>query len=106
MKFRLKKGDKVVVTAGKDKGHTSEIIKLNPTKEQVIVQGVNRVKKHLKKSAENPSGKIIEKELPIHISNVMFADPKDGKPTRVGYKIDENGKKIRFAKRSGEIIKE
>ncbi|WP_456395720.1 50S ribosomal protein L24 [Desulfurobacterium sp.] len=104
-KFKIKAGDKVVVIAGKDKGKVGKVLKVLPEEERVIVEGVRIVKKHLKPSQKYPEGGIIEREAPIHISNVMLADPKDGKPTRVGIRF-ENGRKIRYAKRSGSVIDE
>lgn len=98
----LKSGDKVVVIAGKDKGKTGEITKVITKSDRVIVSGVNLVKRHNKASMTQEPG-IVTKEMPIHMSNVMLADPKDGKPTRVGYKM-EGDKKVRFAKRSGEVL--
>ena len=98
----LKTGDKVVVIAGKDKGKTGEITKVITKSDRVIVSGVNVVKRHNKASMAQEPG-IVTKEMPIHMSNVMLADPKDGKPTRVGYKM-EGDKKVRFAKRSGEVL--
>ena len=103
-KLKIKKGDKVLVIAGKDKGKQGEVIKVLPSKNKVLLSGINKYRKHQKPSAMN-SGGIIERELPIHISNVALIDPKkEGKATRVGYKILEDGKKVRFAKSSGEII--
>lgn len=102
-KLKIKKGDKVAVISGRDKGKTGEVIKLDTQNRKVVVQGVNLVKKHQKPSASSQGG-IIEKELPIHISNVLHLDPKDNKPTRIGYKLDKDGKKIRFAKKSGELL--
>ncbi|MCR9257363.1 MAG: 50S ribosomal protein L24 [Alphaproteobacteria bacterium] len=102
-KFKLKSGDKVVVTTGRDKGKTGEITKVLRKENRVVVQGVNMVKRHQRQSQTSQGG-IIEKEAPIAISNVAIADPKDGQPTRVGYKINEDGSKVRFAKRSGEVI--
>jgi large subunit ribosomal protein L24 len=104
-KFKIKAGDKVVVIAGKDKGKVGKVLKVLPEEERVIVEGVRIVKKHLRPSQKYPEGGIIEKEAPIHISNVMLLDPKTNKPTRVGIKIVD-GKKYRYAKRSGEIIDE
>jgi large subunit ribosomal protein L24 len=104
-KFRIKAGDKVMVIAGKDKGKVGKVLKVLPEKDRVVVEGVRIVKKHLKPTASNPEGGIVEREAPIHISNVMLVDPKTGKPTRVGIKY-ENGKKLRYAKRSGAVIDE
>jgi large subunit ribosomal protein L24 len=104
-KFRIKAGDKVMVIAGKDKGKVGKVLKVLPEKDRVVVEGVRIVKKHLKPTASNPEGGVVEREAPIHISNVMLVDPKTGKPTRVGIKY-ENGKKLRYAKRSGAVIDE
>ncbi|ADU96241.1 50S ribosomal protein L24 [Thermovibrio ammonificans] len=104
-KFKIKAGDKVIVIAGKDKGKVGKVLKVLPEKERVIVEGVRIVKKHVRPSQTNPEGGIIEKEAPIHISNVMLVDPKTGEPTRVGIKFVD-GKKVRYAKKSGEIIDE
>ena len=102
-KFKLKKGDKVVVTTGREKGRRGEIIRMLPSEARAIVSGINKVKRHTRPSAGNPGG-IGEKEAPIHISNLAIEDPKDGKPTRVGFRTLDDGRKVRFAKRSGEII--
>ncbi|GIX16829.1 MAG: 50S ribosomal protein L24 [Rhodothalassiaceae bacterium] len=102
MAAKLKKGDKVVVIAGRDKGKTGEILKVLPKENRAIVSGVNLVKKHQRPTPQEPGG-IITKEAPIHLSNLMLADPKDGRPTRVGFKFVE-GRKVRFAKKSGEVI--
>jgi large subunit ribosomal protein L24 len=103
IKLKIKKGDKVVVITGKDKGKTGEVIKVHPKESRVIVQGVNVVKRHTRPQMGNPGG-IVEKEAPLHISNVAHIDPKDGKPTRVGYKLLEDGRKVRVARRSGEVL--
>ncbi|WP_295813160.1 50S ribosomal protein L24 [uncultured Nitratireductor sp.] len=100
---KIKKGDNVVVLAGKDKGRTGEVVKVMPKDDKALVRGVNLVRRHQKQSAQAEGG-IITKEAPIHLSNLALADPKDGKPTRVGFKIQEDGKKVRVAKRSGELI--
>ncbi|MDZ5697586.1 50S ribosomal protein L24 [Chelativorans sp. M5D2P16] len=100
---KIKKGDKVVVLAGRDKGRTGEILKMMPKEEKALVRGVNIVRRHQKQSAQSEGG-IITKEAPIHVSNLALADPKDGKPTRVGFRLQEDGKKLRVAKRSGELI--
>jgi large subunit ribosomal protein L24 len=104
-KLKVKKGDKVVVLAGRDKGKNGEIVKVFPEKNRAIVQGVNIVRRHQKQSASQEGG-IVSKEATIHISNLAIEDPKDGSPTRIGYKILEDGRKVRFAKRSGELIDE
>lgn len=101
--MHVKKGDKVVVIPGKDKGKQGTILAAYPKKNRVLVEGVNIVKKHSKPSQANPQGGILSQEAAIHVSNVMPLDPKSGKPTRVGYKI-ENGKKVRVAKISGETL--
>ena len=104
VKLKMKKGDRVVVITGRDKGKEGEIIKVMPKESRVIVQGVNVAKRHTRPSAANPSGGIVDKELPIHVSNVAHIDPKSGKPTRVGFKVLEGGRKVRVARRSGETI--
>ncbi|WP_334128623.1 50S ribosomal protein L24 [Sneathiella sp.] len=102
-KFAVKKGDKVVVLAGKDKGRKGEVLSVIRKDRRVVVSGVNIIKRHTKQS-QTEQGGIVEKEAAIHISNVALQDPKDGKATRVGYKILDDGRKVRFAKRSGEVI--
>ena len=103
MKLKLKKGDKVIVTTGKDKGKTGEITTVFPKENKVIVAGVNVAKRHTKPSQESAGG-IISKEMPIHVSNVALVDPKTGKATRVGYKVEKDGHKVRVAKKSGEVV--
>ena len=103
MAAKIKKGDKVVVLAGRDKGRTGEVIQVMPKDEKALVRGVNIVKRHQRQSA-NQEGGIISKEAPIHLSNVAIADPKDGKPTCVGFEVLDDGRKVRVAKRSGERI--
>ena len=103
MKLKLKKGDRVIVTTGKDKGKTGEIATVFPKENKVVVSGVNMVKRHTKPSQESAGG-IISKEMPIHVSNVALVDPKTGKATRVGYKIEKDGHKVRVAKKSGEVV--
>ncbi|PCJ99308.1 MAG: 50S ribosomal protein L24 [Zetaproteobacteria bacterium] len=102
-KLKIKKGDQVVVLAGRDKGAKGEVIKVLTEVRRVLVQGVNVVTKHQKPTQVSPGG-IQKKELPIHISNVALVDPKDGVATRVGYKVLKDGKKVRVAKKSGETI--
>ena len=102
-KMKIKKGDKVVVISGTSKGMTGEVLKVMPTEQRVLVQGVNIRKKHQKPS-QMAAGGIVEKEAPIHVSNVAHIDPKSDKPTRVGMKIMKDGKKVRVAKKSGETI--
>jgi len=103
-KLHVKKDDTVIVITGKDKGKKGRIIAAFPRENRVLVEGVNMMKKHAKPSQQNPQGGILEQEAPIHVSNVMLVDPKTGKATRVGYKTLENGKKVRVAKKSGEVI--
>ena len=103
IKFRLKKGDDVVVISGKDKGETGKIETIDKKKDRVFVTGVNVAKRHTKPNASSQTGGIVDKVMSIHISNVMLMDPKDKKPTRVAYKV-EDGKKVRYAKRSGSIL--
>ena len=102
---KIKKGDKVVVLAGRDKGKSGEVIEVRPSERRALVRGVNMVRRHQRQSASQEGG-IISKEGPIDLSNIAVEDPKDGKPTRVGFKILTDGKKIRIAKRSGEQIPE
>ena len=104
MAAKIRKGDYVVVIAGKDKGKTGEVLKALPAENRVIVQGVNIAKRHLRPSQTNPSGGIEEREAPIHVSNVAHRDPGDNRATRVGFKTLEGGRKVRYAKRSGEVI--
>jgi large subunit ribosomal protein L24 len=103
MAARIRKGDKVVVLTGRDKGRTGEVIEVRPGEERALVRGVNMVKRHQKQTARQEGG-IISKEAPIHLSNLAIADPKSGKPTRVGFKTLAGGKKVRIAKRSGVEI--
>jgi len=99
---KIRKGDKVVVLAGKDKGRTGEVLSVQPKEGKAVVRGVNQVRRHQKQS-QSQEGGIITKEAPIDLSNLAIADPKDGKPTRVGFRVDGD-KKVRIAKRSGEVI--
>ncbi|MDX8047361.1 50S ribosomal protein L24 [Gracilibacillus sp. S3-1-1] len=101
--MHVKKGDKVQVISGKDKGKQGTILAAFPKKDRVLVEGVNVVKKHAKPSQENPQGGILNQEAAIHVSNVMPLDPKSGEPTRVGYEV-RDGKKVRIAKKSGESL--
>ena len=103
MSMKIKKGDKVIVITGKDKGKTGEVIKAMPKDNKVVVVGVNMVKRHQKPSQENAGG-IVSKEMPIHVSNVALIDPKSGKATRVAMRVEEGGRKVRIAKRSGDAI--
>ncbi len=103
MAMKIKKGDKVIVITGKDKGKTGEVTKAMPKENKVIVSGVNMVKRHQKPTQENAGG-IVSKEAPIHVSNVAIVDPKSGKASRIGAKILDDGRKVRVAKKSGEVI--
>ncbi len=102
---KIKKGDGVIVLAGRDKGKQGEVIQVMPKDGRALVRGVNVVRRH-QRQTQQQSGGIISKEAPIDLSNLALVDPKDGKPTRVGFKVLEDGKKVRVAKRSGEIIPE
>lgn len=105
-KFHVRAGDKVMVIAGNEKGKSGVVSKINRESQRVIIEGLNMVTKAVKPSNENPEGGFINKEAGIHISNVMLMDPKTGKATKVGRKLDEkSGKLVRYAKKSGEIIK-
>ncbi len=103
MKLKIKKGDKVIVITGKDKGKTGEVTKVLVQENKVIVSGINIAKRHTKPSQESAGG-IISKEMPIHISNVAYVDPKTNKATRLGIKMDKDGRKVRVAKKSGEVV--
>ena len=103
MAARIRKGDRVVVIAGKSKGVEGEVLKVLPAENRVVVQGAQQVRKHTKPSARGAGG-IESREAPIQVSNVAHIDPADGKPTRIGFKFLDDGRKVRFAKRSGEII--
>ena len=103
MAAKIKKGDKVVVLTGRDKGRNGEVVQVMPTEGRAVVRGVNMVKRHTRQSGTQEGG-IISKEGPIQLSNIAIADPKDGKPTRVGFKILDDGRKVRVAKRSGDLI--
>lgn len=102
-KFKVRKGDKVAVLAGRDKGKTGEVLRVLRKEDRVLVQGVNMVKRHQGPSQVSPGG-IVEKEASIHISNVALIDPKSDRPTRIGYRFDDAGAKTRIARRSGEAI--
>ncbi len=99
---KIRKGDKVVVLAGKDKGRTGEVVQVMPKEDKAVVRGINMIVRHQKQSASQEGG-IIRREAPLHVSNIAIADPKDNKPTRVGFEV-RDGKKVRIAKRSGEVI--
>jgi large subunit ribosomal protein L24 len=103
--LKIKKGDSVVVLTGRDKGKRGEVIEVRPKENRALVRGVNIVRRHQRQTAQQEGG-IISKEAAIQISNLAIEDPKDGKPTRVGFRLLNDGKKVRFAKRSGEIIPE
>ncbi|GIK48181.1 MAG: 50S ribosomal protein L24 [Alphaproteobacteria bacterium] len=104
MAARIRKDDTVIVIAGKDKGRSGRVLKVLPQEERVVVEGVNLAKRHTKPDVANPQGGIIAKEAPLHISNVALRDPKTGKPTRVGFKVNDKGRKVRVAKSSGVEI--
>ena len=103
MAAKIKKGDKVVVVTGRDKGRTGEVLQVMPKEDRAVVRGINLVKKHQKQTQSQEAG-IVSKEASIHLSNLLIADPRDGKPSRVGFKILEDGRKVRFAKLSGDLI--
>lgn len=102
-KMRIKKGDEVIVITGKDKGKKGSVLKVVPSTRRVLVQGVNMVKRHTRPTSASPGG-ILEKEAMLDISNIAHIDPKLDKPTRIGYRVLDNGRKVRFAKLSGEVI--
>jgi large subunit ribosomal protein L24 len=103
MAAKIKKGDRVVVLTGRDKGRSGEVVQVQPKEERAVVRGINTVKQHQKQTGKQEGG-IVTKEAPIHLSNLAIADPKNGQPTRVGFKVLADGRKVRFAKRSGELI--
>ena len=103
MAAKIKKGDTVVVLTGRDAGRSGEVIQVLPKENRALVRGINLVKRHQRQTM-NQEGGIISKEAPVHLSNLAYADPRDGKPTRVGFKVLDDGRKVRFAKRSGELI--
>ncbi len=102
-KMKVRKGDNVVVLAGKDRGKKGEVLRVWPKNQRVLVQRVNMVKRHMRASAAQAAG-IVEKEAPIHVSNVALIDPNSDQPTRVGFKVLDGGRKVRVARRSGEVI--
>jgi large subunit ribosomal protein L24 len=102
---KIKKGDQVIVLAGRDKGKKGEVFQVSPKEGRALVRGVNVVRKHQRQSAQQEGG-ILSKEASIHLSNLALEDPKDGKPTRVGFRTLDDGRKVRFAKRSGEVIED
>ena len=103
MAAKIKKGDRVIVLAGRDKGRSGEVVEVRPTVDRAVVRGINVVKRHTRATQQQEGG-IISKEMPIHLSNLAIADPKDGKATRVGFKVLDDGRKVRVAKRSGDLI--
>ena len=103
-KLHIRKGDEVIVLAGDDKGRKGKVLKVLVAKQRALVEGVNMVSKSMKPSAKNPQGGIVKQEAPIHVSNLSLIDPKSGKATRVGMKKIDDGKKVRVAKKSGEVI--
>jgi large subunit ribosomal protein L24 len=103
MAAKIKKGDKVIVLAGRDKGRSGEVLQVMPKDERAIVRGINVVKRHQRQTVKQEAG-IVSKEATIHLSNLALADPKDGKPVRIGFKILDDGRKVRFSKRSGDLI--
>ena len=103
MAAKIKKGDKVIVLTGRDKGRTGEVVEVRPADDRALVRGINMVKRHQRQTAQQEGG-IVSKEGSIHLSNLALADPKDGKPTRIGFKIGSDGRKVRIAKRSGAEI--
>lgn len=104
-KVHVRKGDTVIVIAGDSKGKEGKITKVLVSENKAIVEGLNMVKRHLKPTATKPQGSIVEKEAPIHVSNLQLKDPKNGKPTKVGKKLDSNKKLVRYSKKTGEVIK-
>ena len=100
---KIRKGDNVVVLTGKDKGRTGEVLRVMPKDDRALVRGVNMVVRHQRQTQAQEGG-LIRKEAPIHLSNLAVADPKDGKPTRVGFRVEKDGTKVRIAKRSGDVI--
>ncbi|MBN1116237.1 MAG: 50S ribosomal protein L24 [Bacteroidales bacterium] len=104
-KLHIKKGDTVFVKTGEYKGQKGRVLEVNRDTDRAIVEGVNMIKKHTKPDAKNPDGGIIEKEAPVHISNLMVVDPSSGEPTRIGRRANDKGKLVRYSKKSGEEIK-
>ncbi len=102
-KFKIKRGDRVVVMAGRDKGKKGEVLRVMRQDRRAVVSGVNMMKRHTRPSTGDPGG-IIQREAPVHLSNLALEDPKDGQPTRVGFRFLDDGRKVRYAKRSGEVI--
>jgi large subunit ribosomal protein L24 len=104
-KLHIKKGDTVYVISGEDKGKQGKVLSVNIEDQRAIVEGLNLVSKHTKPNAKNPQGGIVEQEAPIHVSNLQLIDPKSGKPTRIGRRKNDEGKTVRYSKKSGEEIK-
>jgi large subunit ribosomal protein L24 len=104
-KLKIKKGDQVMVITGESKGQKGRVLEVNREKERVLVEGINMVSKHTKPNSKSPQGGILKKEAPVHISNLMVIDPASGKPTRVGRKLSDKDKLVRYSKKSGEEIK-
>ncbi len=104
-KLHIKKGDTVMVITGESKGQKGRVLEVNREKERALVEGVNLISKHTKPNAKSPQGGIIKKEAPIHISNLMLVDPTSGKPTRIGRRLNDKDKLVRYSKKSGEEIK-
>jgi large subunit ribosomal protein L24 len=104
-KIHIKKGDSVMVIAGESKGQKGRVLEVDRVKERALVEGVNMVSKHTKPNSKAPQGGIIKKEAPIHLSNLMLIDPTSGKPTRIGKRLNEKNKLVRYSKQSGEEIK-
>ena len=104
-KLHIKKGDTVYMRTGEYKGQQGRVLEVYPEKQRALVEGINMVSKHTKPNNDNPQGGIIKKEAPVHISNLMLVDPSTGEPTRIGRKLDENNQLVRYAKKTGEVIK-
>ena len=104
-KIHIRKGDTVIVITGESKGQKGRVLEVDRDKERAIVEGVNTVSKHTKPNAKSPQGGIIKKEAPVHISNLMLVDPASGKPTRIGRRLNDKNKLVRYSKKSGEEIK-
>ena len=103
MAAKVRKGDRVVVTSGRDKGKSGEVLRVYPSDERVLIAGVNLVKRH-QRQTQRAQGGIVSKEAPLHLSKIAHVDPKTGAPTRVGFKVLEDGRRVRFAKKSGEVL--
>jgi large subunit ribosomal protein L24 len=103
MSAKVRKGDRVVVTSGRDKGKSGEVLRVYPSDERVVIAGVNLVKRH-QRQTQKVQGGIVSKEAPLHLSKIAHVDPKTGGPTRIGFKVLEDGRRVRFAKKSGEVL--